>query len=257
MRLKRLLITTLLLLMPAIARAEMERELRGYRADADAVRADLGKVVPGIVEGTNAFRKERDLPELKVDEKLAATAQAFADYMAKNLTYGHEADGRSPAERAEAQKYDYCIVLENIAFLFQSNGYKTETLTPRFVQGWIDSPPHRKNMLDPDITQIGIGVARSENGVYFGVQMFGRPKSMMISVKVENKSRQTITYTLDDESHKLAPRTIRTHGACRPPTIKFNVPEGSTLPPAEKLAPKQATTFTVVPKGDAVEIRAS
>jgi uncharacterized protein YkwD len=237
--------------------AQMQEELRGYRADADAARAEMTQVIAGVVEGTNAFRKKNDLRQIKTNDQLTATAQAFAEYMAKELTYGHEADGRTPAQRAEAQKYDYCIVLENIAFSFKSRGYETAPLTESFVQGWIDSPPHRKNMLDPDVTEIGVGVARSENGVYFGVQMFGRPKSAAINIKVENKSRQAISYSIGDERFDLPPRTIRTHGVCRPPTIAFDVPQGSALPPAEKLSPTKATTYTVTTNGGSVEIRAS
>jgi hypothetical protein len=113
------------------------------------------------------------------------------------------------------------------------------------------------NMLDPDITEIGVGVARSENGVYFGVQVFGRPKSAAINIKIENKSRQPISYTLGDEKFDLPPRAIRTHGLCRPPTIQFDVPAGSTLPPPEKRSPTKATTYTVTSRGDGVEVRAN
>ena len=42
---------------------------------------------------------------------------------------------------------------------------------------------------DPDVTETGVAVARSEKtGYYYGVQMFGRPKSAAVVFKVENRA---------------------------------------------------------------------
>jgi uncharacterized protein YkwD len=40
------------------------------------------------------------------------------------------------------------------------------------IQGWLDSPAHRRNLLDPDWRQEGIGVARAENGRLYVTQNF-------------------------------------------------------------------------------------
>jgi uncharacterized protein YkwD len=129
-----------------------------------------------VFEDTNAFRGEHGQRELAVDKTLAATAQRFADYMARTGKYAHDADGRTPGQRLRAAGYDYCMVAENIAFAFDSRGFRTQQLTDKFVEGWKASPGHRRNMLDADATVMGVAIAQSPStGYYYAVQMFARP----------------------------------------------------------------------------------
>ena len=53
-------------------------------------------------------------------------------------------------------------------------------------------PGHRQNLLDPAVTQTGIAVAQDDKGRYFGVQMFGRPKTSAIRFSLRNRSAQSI-----------------------------------------------------------------
>ncbi len=236
----------LLLILSFVARpAIADADLSGYREDADAKRADVEKAAASIVEQTNAFRKEQGLEAVKVNERLADAARKFAAFMAKELKYGHEADGKTPAERAAAAKYDYSLVLENIAYQFRSDGFSTDQLAADFTVGWQNSPGHRKNMLDPDILETGVAVARSENGIYFAVQMFGRPKTAMIEITVMNKSRKPIRYKLGDQSFDLRARGGRSHGMGRPPVVAFELPPGSKQPDPADLIPRKATTYTI------------
>jgi uncharacterized protein YkwD len=187
---------------------------------------DRPAAVERIVNGTNRFRQEHDRAKVTINEKLAKTAQQFADYMARTDRYGHQADGRTPAERIAANGYEYCLVLENIAMRYSSAGYATAALADGFVKGWIESPEHQKNMLDPDVTEIGVGLAMSgESGRYYAVQLFGRPKSAVIELAITNRSQTEIEYELEDQVFSLPPRVTRTHGRCRPPELKVQFPE--------------------------------
>ena len=237
-----------------VAFAHAEADLTRMREDAGAKQADVAKASQSIVDLTNAFRREQGLAEVKVNDRLDATAKAFAAFMAKELKYGHEADGKTPSDRATASRYDYALVLENIAYQFQSDGISTEQLGTDLTVGWQNSPGHRKNMLDPDVTETGVAIARSEGGIYFAVQMFGRPKSAMIEIKVTNKSRKPIRYTLSGESFDLRARAGRTHGVARPPTITFELPAGSKQPDESKVKPLKATTYTITDAGDGVAV---
>ena len=68
----------------------------------------------------------------------------------------------------------------------------------------------------------GMAVAQSEkSGKYYGVQMFGRPRSAAIEFQVVNESGEDVTYQAGDETLKLGPRYTRTHQDCRPMEIKF------------------------------------
>src|SRR5262249_46807432 len=139
---------------------------------------DLSRAVEIIVRRTNEFRQKEGRGKVEVDPKLTEAALYFAGFMAKTNKYGHDADGRAPADRAKEHGYEICIIAENIAYEFKSAGFKTEELGQQFFDGWKHSPPHRKNMVDPDVTEIGVAIAQSpETGYYYAVQLFGRPKS--------------------------------------------------------------------------------
>jgi uncharacterized protein YkwD len=189
-------------------------------------RVDRAAAIEQIVKETNQFRHEQDRAKLTVNKKLATTAEEFAEYMARTDRYGHQADGRTPAERVSAHEYEYCLVTENIATRYNSAGYETEVLANGLVKGWIESPEHRKNMLDPDVIEIGVGLAMSDkSGRYYAVQMFGRPKSAVIEVALSNRTRSDVEYELGEQKFSLPPRMTHMHGRCRPPKITLQFPE--------------------------------
>jgi uncharacterized protein YkwD len=195
--------------------------------DASGKRPDLAAAAKLIVSQTNALRKKEGLGSVTTAAKLVDTAKYFADYMARNDEYGHEADGNTLGDRVKRHGYEYCLVSENIAYSFNSGGFDTEPLAEQFATGWEKSPPHRKNMLDPDATAIGVAIARSEKtGYYYAVQLFARPMSDSIVFKVQNQAGEDVSYALGDQKFALPPRTIRTHTLCRPAELTFNWPGG-------------------------------
>jgi hypothetical protein len=163
-----------------------------------------------------------------VNTKLADAARDFAAYMAKTGRYGHTADGSNSADRAVRHEYDYCIVLENIAFAFDARGFTPEELGKALVGGWKNSPGHRKNMFDLDVTGTGVAVARSEKtGYCFAVQVFGRPKAMALEFGVENRAAETVSYRVGEKLFSLPPRHTRTHEQCRPVEVVCELPAGA------------------------------
>ena len=107
-------------------------------------------------------------PPLALNPKLNAAAQAHADDMAERSYYSHQSqDGRSANDRMRAQGYQSAITAENIAAGQQS--------AEEVVAGWLKSAGHCRNILMPDLREIGLGVAikpSSERGSYW-VQNFG------------------------------------------------------------------------------------
>jgi len=175
-----------------------------------AAGAELAEAAKLVHEQTNEFRAAQGLEPVTTSRELAAAADAFAGFMAKNGNYGHTADGRQPVERAAAEGYDYCIVSENIARLFRSAGCDAPALAHDMVEGWKNSPAHRSAMLDPAVTQTGVGIAQDEQGRYFGVQVFGRPKASAIRFNVRNQASQKIEYRMGERRFSLSPRVERT-----------------------------------------------
>jgi len=143
-----------------------------------AQAADVVAVERAIVEGTNRFRHEERLGSVRPDSQLDRTAHEFAEYLARTDRFDHEADGRTPAMRARAHGYDYCLVAENIAYQFDSRGFTTSALAHELVEGWKDSPGHRRNMLDARAVDTGVAVVQSRrSGRFYAVQMFGRRRA--------------------------------------------------------------------------------
>jgi hypothetical protein len=197
-----------------------------------AKKPDLGEAERLIARRTNEFRVEHGLARLEPNAPLAQAAQAFADYMARTDRYGHAADGRQPSDRAEARGYRYCSVAENISYQYSSESFATEELARRFVEGWKDSPGHRRNMLNPHVVHMANAVAQSQKtGRFYGVQMFGRPRESSIEFGIANRAKTQVRYRLEGESFTLSAGQARIHTVCLPPEVTFVNAAGGTFRP--------------------------
>jgi uncharacterized protein YkwD len=202
-----------------------------FAGAADAKEPDLAQAAQAIVAGTNALRREQGLGRVEVAPRLVETARDFAAFMARTDRFEHTADGRPPEDRAKSHGYDYCLVSENIGYEFRSSGFGTEELARAFVEGWRRSPPHRKNMLERDATEIGVALAKSaRSGRYYGVQMFGRPRSAAIEFSVANQARRAVAYRLGEREFMLEPRVIRTHRECGETELELPGERPSKIP---------------------------
>jgi uncharacterized protein YkwD len=110
-------------------------------------------------------------PALKVSALLDDAAQIHATDMATHDFFAHKgSDGSRPSDRITRVGYKWQAVAENIAA-----GYRE--IDP-VVQGWLASPGHCANLMNPVYTQMGIAFAlnpKSESGIYWS-QTFGRPR---------------------------------------------------------------------------------
>jgi uncharacterized protein YkwD len=106
----------------------------------------LGKQVVDLV---NAERADAGCPALTVDDRLVAAAEAHAVDMVARQYFDHTSpDGSTPSSRSAAAGYPGPVA-ENIA-----TGYSTAAAV---VEGWMDSPGHRANILDCDQRVTGVG----------------------------------------------------------------------------------------------------
>lgn len=121
---------------------------------------------------TNENREDAGLETLTVNPLLQDAAQAKATDMAANSYFSHTTpQGKRFTEWLSEAGYDYLYAGENLAVKFNQSKSVTDA--------WMRSPKHKANLLSPNFTEIGIGLAE---GVYKGkqttfvVQMFGSPK---------------------------------------------------------------------------------
>ena len=184
---------------------------------------DIARTELAIIEMTNAFRHEQKLGGVTRNKDLDTAARLFAEYLAKTGKFAHEADGRQPSDRAKAAGYGFCMIAENLASHLDSRGFKTSGLAGAAVEGWKNSPGHRKNMLQPHVTDIGVGIAKApdRDPKYLSVQLFGRPETLKYHFKIDNKAGVPVTYAIFGQSNTLVPRGIATYTACQPGEITF------------------------------------
>lgn len=200
----------------------------------------LKEVESAIVRQTNELRKRESLPKITPVDELTKAAADFAKFMAETGKYGHQADGRTPGARAKEAGFELCIVRENIAYRTNTGEVTADSLIDVFMKGWIDSPPHRENMLAPHITQTGVAVATTDDNTYFAVQLFGRPRSEAIKLSVTNESDDTRTLVMEaDESSdeiQMPARSMVTITRCLPTTLRLaDQQESITLSESAKL----------------------
>jgi uncharacterized protein YkwD len=242
-RLAHWLVAVLLLVAASTAAAQKVKEQnssqeneRKEKPSRSTAGPDLERAKQLIVNLTNQFRRQHDRGELHIHSKLNDAAQYYADYLAKTDEFSHTADGKEPWERGTKFGYSYSVFAENIAWEFDSEGFTTRGLAEKFLEGWKKSPPHRKNLLDPDVTDIGVGVARSKKtGRYYAVQDFGRPKSKSITFRISNDTGEAVRYRVDNKEFTLQPSYTVTMQRGRPPKVTFETKalEGKVFHPGK------------------------
>jgi uncharacterized protein YkwD len=203
---------------------------------------DPAEVVRQVIARANDFRRSQGLAPLAPEPRLEAAARGFADLLADSDRFGHEADGRTPAQRASAAGYGWCMVAENLALEGSSAGFESAELAQDLVEGWIQSPGHRRNLLAPDAMQTGVAVAHSaRSDRWVAVQMFGRPASERITFDISNRSTTSVSYRVGDQSWPLTPGMRRTDQTCGTTAVEVALPG---QPPLE-LHPRDGTHFRV------------
>ena len=97
-----------------------------------------------LIREHNIVRSQYGLVALSIDEQLMREANNHALWMAQNeaLQHAHIRYGA-----------------ENIA--------QAEVKPARVVQMWLNSPGHRRNMLNSRYDRIGVGVYKSRSGRYY------------------------------------------------------------------------------------------
>ena len=102
-------------------------------------------------------------PALRWDGNLHAAASGHSQDMARRNYFDHRSpEGRTVSERVRARHYKWKSVGENLA-----GGDRN---VAGAVQGWIDSPSHCENMMNPAFADVAVACVanpRSQWGTYW------------------------------------------------------------------------------------------
>lgn len=128
-----------------------------------------------ILDYTNIERKKHGLVPLKLDNSLSYAARYHAKDMATENYFEHDS-----YDRRNGRLKKSCTIFDRIE-AFANYGYLAENISAGktdpedVVRGWMKSEGHRKNILNKNMTLLGVGYYESEDSEYthYWVQNFG------------------------------------------------------------------------------------
>lgn len=130
--------------------------------------ASLGSYEQQVVNLVNKERAAAGLPALKVNTKLSAVAEKKAEDMRDKNYFSHTSPTYgSPFDMMRQFGISYSTAGENIA--------KGQRTPAEVMNGWMNSPGHKANILNSSYTEIGVGYVTDSNGNTYWVQQFIRP----------------------------------------------------------------------------------
>lgn len=123
-------------------------------------------VIQEVVNLVNQERHRAGLSPLRIHSQLNAAAQAHSNDMVRNNFMGHTgSDGSSPFDRMKRYGYNYRTAAENVA--------AGQSSPQDVMHSWMNSPGHRKNILNGNLRDIGVGYARGGTYGTYWTQKFG------------------------------------------------------------------------------------
>ncbi|MFA6322897.1 MAG: CAP domain-containing protein [Candidatus Buchananbacteria bacterium] len=175
--------------------------------------AELSAIISkNIVSLINQSRVQEGLLPLKENTNLTKYAATKGSDMVKRDYFAHDTpEGKRPWEWIDKNEYDYVYAGENLAIDFTS----AETVHEAFL----NSPSHRRNILNPKYLEVGIAVL---NGQMSGhktillVEFFGTQRKDVPSLAAADKTTKKVTQTA------LAPTSQKKTTASK--TTKTTVP---------------------------------
>jgi uncharacterized protein YkwD len=139
-----------------------------------------------MVTAINRERAKRDQTPLEVDERLRDVARVYAEEMARLQRVAHiTLDGQSAVDRVRRVGLSPTLLAENVG---------SATVSSAVHEGFMSSPGHRANVLEPMATHLGVGVAQVKSSadgptVWYVTELFARFSPLQPPEKPRTKQR--------------------------------------------------------------------
>lgn len=180
-----------------------------------------------LFDAANRERAAAGLQSLAWDSALAAAARQHALLMAQEHLLAHQYPDEFPlAERAARAGAKFSMIAENIAV-----GEDPASIH----DGWMHSPGHRKNILNPELAAVGIAIVQRRSAI-FAVQDFSRP---VADLTLQQQEERVISL-LKKAGVRVAQATDDARATCRKSSgytgpsvryfIRFEVADLNQLP---------------------------
>ena len=126
---------------------------------------DFSSYQQQVLDLVNAERAKRGISALTLDSSLSSVATKKSQDMVNKNYFDHTSPTYgSPFDMMKQFGISYRSAGENIA-----KGQKTPQ---EVVAAWMNSEGHRKNILNPNFTNLGVGIAKDSNKTTYWTQMF-------------------------------------------------------------------------------------
>jgi uncharacterized protein YkwD len=130
--------------------------------------SSLRKLELRIFQKVNELRKERNAPDLIWNEFVASEARRHAANMSARHFFAHEDPQRGDIDkRLNRSSIEWNRCAENI---YREKGF--EDPVDDVTQSWLNSPEHRRNMMDSGLAETGVGAFMQPDGTAFIVQIY-------------------------------------------------------------------------------------
>lgn len=191
-----------------------------------------------VIRLTNEKRAQNGLAPVTENSTLSAAALAKGQDMINRDYWAHFApDGTSPWSFFIKFGYKYKYAGENLARDFSS--------ASGAVEGWMNSPTHRDNMLNPNYKDIGVGVVEGDLAgadTTIVVQFFGALSSGSPAIPVAKAKEVSVSPKPTIKAVALVqPVPVVVHTATPLPTAKPTVEPISTTASTVKISPFEST----------------
>ncbi len=134
---------------------------------------DRGSAERNLITLTNSDRTSNGLSSLRPNDPLAGVARGRSEDMADRNYFSHEIppDGHYFEDELPPAGIDYRLAGENIA---RNNAPDRDTVQ-RAESGFLNSPPHRANIMEPQYREIGVGAWDRSDGMKYFTVLFLTP----------------------------------------------------------------------------------
>ena len=136
-----------------------------------------------LLAETNKVRRQAGLKELKFDPQLALAARHHAQEMSQLNYFSHQSPtpaSKTPAMRLARAGSAVVSMGENLALVHQEN------VAGSAINGWMNSPGHRKNLLNPNFSHVGFGTATNNHGMEIVVQVLADEPFKLVAAEVRD-----------------------------------------------------------------------
>lgn len=147
-----------------------------------------------LVNTLRTVEGESDAAPVIMSGSLTNAARKYSRYLFVNGWFESvDRDGKTPADRARNEGYSAKRVGENIALIKSKTPMRiTKKRVDDMYKGWYASPEHKRNLLNTDFAEVGIGFFGGEYGPgdyrLYAVEVFAVPQPKKDEVKKDTSA---------------------------------------------------------------------